>query len=140
MEQRYEALLDCPHPVSLKHPPMSAGNRAAQFAPFAALTGFDGQIAEVQRVRCDRVLLGEDDIEAITAVLSTVKLHDRLTVTYFYESPGTDGFGGFAEGEYRTLTGEVTQFHPEEERMRVAFGEDWVDISFADVAKLTRVE
>ncbi len=40
----YDDMLDLPHPVSKKHPPMSLDKRAAQFAPFAALTGFEGAI------------------------------------------------------------------------------------------------
>lgn len=40
----YSDMLDLPHPVSKKHPPMSLERRAAQFAPFAALTGFEGAI------------------------------------------------------------------------------------------------
>ena len=40
----YSDMLDLPHPVSKKHPPMSLEKRAAQFAPFAALTGFEGAI------------------------------------------------------------------------------------------------
>ena len=42
----YEDLLDLPHPVSKRHPRMSLLDRAAQFAPFAALTGFDQEVEE----------------------------------------------------------------------------------------------
>lgn len=52
-EHRYDDMLDLPHPVSERHHPMSRRNRAAQFAPFAALTGFDGVIEET-RIRLDR--------------------------------------------------------------------------------------
>ena len=41
---RYDDMLHLPHPVSRKHPPMPPENRAAQFAPFAALTGYDTEI------------------------------------------------------------------------------------------------
>ena len=41
---RYADMLHLPHPVSRKHPPMPVENRAAQFAPFAALTGYDTEI------------------------------------------------------------------------------------------------
>ena len=44
MTNRYDDIIDLPHPVSKKHPPMPAINRAAQFAPFAALSGFDDAI------------------------------------------------------------------------------------------------
>lgn len=41
---QYRDIIDLPHPVSKKHPRMSTLSRAAQFAPFAALTGFEGEI------------------------------------------------------------------------------------------------
>ncbi len=44
----YEDIIDLPRPVSKKHPQMSDLNRAAQFAPFAALTGFEGKIAQTE--------------------------------------------------------------------------------------------
>ena len=49
MSSRYRDIIALPHPVSRTHAQMSARNRAAQFAPFAALTGFDGVIAETAR-------------------------------------------------------------------------------------------
>ncbi len=42
----YEDIINLPHPVSKKHPQMSMMQRAAQFAPFAALTGYDAAINE----------------------------------------------------------------------------------------------
>jgi len=42
--QQYEDIINLPHHVSEKHPKMSMANRAAQFAPFAALTGYDDAI------------------------------------------------------------------------------------------------
>ena len=46
---QYEDIVDLPHHVSKKHPAMSPEKRAAQFAPFAALTGYDAAIAETAR-------------------------------------------------------------------------------------------
>lgn len=49
MKDDYDDIIDLPHPVSSHHPPMSMEKRAAQFAPFAALTGYDSLITrEVQ--------------------------------------------------------------------------------------------
>ncbi len=45
----YEDIINLPHPVSKKHPQMSMMQRAAQFAPFAALTGYDAAINEAAR-------------------------------------------------------------------------------------------
>ena len=44
--ERYGDLIDLPHPVSKTHPPLSAAQRAAQFSPFAALTGYEDAIRE----------------------------------------------------------------------------------------------
>ena len=46
----YEDIIGLPHPVSKKHPPMSISDRAAQFSPFAALTGFEEEIDEAARI------------------------------------------------------------------------------------------
>lgn len=48
LPERYLAILHRPHPVSAKHPPMPREKRAAQFAPFAALTGYDEVIRQTQ--------------------------------------------------------------------------------------------
>ena len=47
--QKYADLINMPHHVSGKHPRMSMWNRAAQFAPFAALTGYDSAISETAK-------------------------------------------------------------------------------------------
>ena len=49
MNSNYDDIINMPRPVSKKHPPMPLENRAAQFAPFAALTGYDKAIDEVKR-------------------------------------------------------------------------------------------
>ena len=46
MSEAYDDIIHLPHPTSKKHPRMSMAERAAQFSPFAALTGFDGVIRE----------------------------------------------------------------------------------------------
>lgn len=46
----YEDIINLPHPVSQKHPPMSMMARAAQFAPFAALTGYGEAISETAEI------------------------------------------------------------------------------------------
>ena len=48
-EDNYEDIINLPHPVSKKHPQMSMMQRAAQFAPFAALTGYNDAINEAAR-------------------------------------------------------------------------------------------
>lgn len=52
-EQDYEDMIQLPHHVSLTHPPMSLQDRAAQFSPFAALTGYEDIIREETRINRD---------------------------------------------------------------------------------------
>ena len=59
--ERYGDILDLPRPVSALHPPMPAAERAAQFAPFAALTGLDEVMAESDR-RTQETVLREQTI------------------------------------------------------------------------------
>ena len=49
MTDRYDDIINLPHPTSKKHPRMSIIKRAAQFSPFAALTGYDDAIQDVER-------------------------------------------------------------------------------------------
>ena len=55
VREKYGDILREPRPISMKHRPMSPENRAAQFAPFAALTGYDSAIAETARYTEDSV-------------------------------------------------------------------------------------
>lgn len=54
MTDRYDDIINLPHPTSKKHPRMSIINRAAQFSPFAALTGYDDAIQDVERQAVER--------------------------------------------------------------------------------------
>lgn len=58
---RYDDMLNLPHPVSRKHPQMSRYNRAAQFSPFAALVGYDAEVAEAGRMTDRRIELSESE-------------------------------------------------------------------------------
>jgi hypothetical protein len=50
---KYEDIIDLPHPTSTKHPRMSMHDRAAQFSPFAALTGHEEAIEETAQIHTD---------------------------------------------------------------------------------------
>lgn len=55
---RYDDIIDLPHPVSKKHPQMPSEDRAAQFSPFAALTGYERAIREKEMQHEERMMLG----------------------------------------------------------------------------------
>ena len=54
MKTPYDDIINLPHPVSQHHPPMPLHDRAAQFAPFAALTGFGAAIQETARLTAEQ--------------------------------------------------------------------------------------
>ena len=83
--------LDCPHHVSSVHPPMPLIDRAAQFAPFSALTGYEEIVKEEARLTEQRVELDEGELERLDQSLQYLKkrLQDErettpdVKITYF---------------------------------------------------------
>lgn len=102
---RYDDVINRQHPTSNKHPRMSSMNRAAQFAPFAALTGYEESIEETARLTDRRIELSEDDIEELNAKLNFIQEHIKerpeVTITYFQPYERKEG------GAYITVTGKV---------------------------------
>ncbi len=91
----YEDILDLPHPTSRRHPPMSRGDRAAQFAPFAALTGYEDAVKETARLTSTRVELTEDMMAFLNRKLAFLCEHidsePYVAVTYFQPDPRKAG-------------------------------------------------
>ena len=80
-------LLCCSRPRTEAQPPMPMRNRAAQFAPFAALTGYDDAVRETERLTDRRPDIGEDRAEVLDRRLHWLRDHPdtehELTVTWF---------------------------------------------------------
>lgn len=102
---RYDDILHLPHHVSSSHPPMPVRDRAAQFAPFAALTGHSAAIKEAARLTEDRIDLNEDCMIALNGKLKMIKnqLASKpiIKVTYFKPDMKKQG------GAYVTVQGNV---------------------------------
>ena len=102
---RYDDVIWRQHPTSKKHPRMSRMNRAAQFAPFAALTGYEESIEETARLTDRRIELSEYEIEELNAKLNFIQEHIKerpeVTITYFQPDERKEG------GVYVTATGKV---------------------------------
>ncbi|MBQ5328346.1 MAG: hypothetical protein J6J15_04085 [Oscillospiraceae bacterium] len=102
---RYDDVINRQHPTSKKHPRMSNMNRAAQFAPFAALTGYEESIEETARLTDRRIELSEYEIEELNAKLNFIQKHIKerpeVTITYFQPDERKEG------GAYITATGKV---------------------------------
>lgn len=101
----YDDIIDLPHHVSETHPPMSRADRAAQFSPFAALTGYDAAVRETARVTERRIELDEGvkaELNArLNCILEHLPEHPQVSITYFVPDEKKSG------GAYCTVTGAV---------------------------------
>ena len=111
----YDDIIHLPHHVSKTHPQMSMEDRAAQFSPFAALTGYDAAIAETARLTDQRVELDEYERQALNEKLQSIsehlKEHPKVSIICFVPDARKDG------GEYVTLTGKVKKIDDYEHRI-----------------------
>lgn len=76
----YEDIIHLPHLVSKDHIPMSIADRAAQFSPFAALTGYDGAIKETARLTDQRIELDESSKTILDEKLRIIQNHLNAAV------------------------------------------------------------
>lgn len=102
---KYEDIINLPHHVSKTRKPMSLYNRAAQFAPFAALTGYDDAIKETSRITEQRIELSEELKnmlnQKIKLISENIKLQPKVSITYFVPDNKKSG------GVYKTISGNV---------------------------------
>ena len=101
----YEDIINLPHHTSKKHPRMSLEARSAQFAPFAALTGYDEVLIETARLTNERIEIDETIKVIIDTKLQIIKEHikEMPLITFMYFVPDTKKDGG----KYVTITGNV---------------------------------
>ncbi len=120
MSGRYDDILDLPRPVSRTRAPMAREARAAQFAPFAALTGYGDEIEETGRLTERRIELDEDRKTELDAGLRelSARLRERpfARITYFLPDPLKEG------GSYVTAEGNVKRIDPLERTVTFADG------------------
>lgn len=87
MTDNYDDIIHLPRHVSKRHPQMSLYNRAAQFAPFAALTGYGAAIAETARQTSPKIEMMEDDRQLMDRKLSILSSHleeePTISITFF---------------------------------------------------------
>ena len=114
------------------HTPMSLESRAAQFAPFAALVGYDEEIGEAARSTDGREELSEDAIDALNQTFQKLLEHEEerplVTVTYFQPDAKKDG------GRYMTYTGNFRFYDAEKRVMK------FVDGMVIGVGQVCRIE
>ena len=99
----YDDIIHLPHHVSKTRPQMSLEDRAAQFSPFAALTGYDAAILETGRLTEDKLDLGEETQAILDRkqryLAEIIDTKPEITVTYFVPDEKKSG------GAYSTVTG-----------------------------------
>ncbi len=131
---KYDDIIELSRPLSKKHVPMSVHDRAAQFAPFAALVGHAGSISETARITERRIELDDSQKEILDRkfanIFNRIKNHPNVEITHFV--PDTVKAGG----KYVTSKGVVKKFDTVEGT--IAF-EGGVLIRIEDVIEITEI-
>lgn len=130
MTDNYEDIINLPHHVSMNHPHMTMMQRAAQFAPFAALTGHDKAIEETARITDDEQDLSENGRVLLDRKLSYLLSYDgnpTLTVTYFVPDVRKQG------GAYVSVSGTIRKI---DHFKRLILMSDGTTIPFVHIADL----
>ena len=120
MNRKYNEIMGLPHHVSKTRPQMPMSDRAAQFAPFAALTGYDAAIKETGRLTDERIEL---DVEALSALdmkyqllMEALDEAPEVTITYFQPDERKAG------GKYVSAVGAVKKIDDFERRITMQDG------------------
>ena len=105
MTGEYDDIINLPHHVSKTRPQMSMLERAAQFAPFQALTGYGAAIQETARLTEDKIELGDEDVALLNAKLQILTDHlpENPEVCIVWFKPDDRKAGG----SYVEMTGKV---------------------------------
>ena len=105
MSGKYDDIIGMPHHTSPRHPRMSMRDRAAQFAPFSALTGYGDVVDETARLTDGRIVLTEDAKALLDfkqrLLLERIDTRPEITVTYFVKDGKKSG------GSYQTVRGRL---------------------------------
>lgn len=129
--RQYEDIIHLPHHVSKIHPAMPVRDRAAQFAPFAALTGFGEAVKETARLTDARKELSESEQEELDVKLQLIQNYKKepaeVCFTYFLPDGKKEG------GQYQNVTGTVKKIDPYH---RVIFLSDGTKIGFDDIVDI----
>ena len=102
---KYKDIINLPHKQSTKRPHMSLLDRAAQFAPFAALTGYDDAVKETARLTDEKIEMSEENLNVLNMKYQILvdQLDEEHEVTFTYFVPD----GAKSGGAYVTKQGIV---------------------------------
>lgn len=132
MKKNYNDIVNLSHHVSQKHIQMSIEERAAQFAPFAALTGFSEEIKEAERLTNERKAIDENLREKLDRKLQIIKnilhINPLVTLTYFVNDLKKEG------GDYITVTEKVKRIN---NYKKVIVLENNIEIPISEIIDIT---
>ena len=115
---KYDDIIDLPHHISDNHTQMPMEKRAAQFAPFAALSGHNEAIHETIRQTDKKAELSEDEMINISKkILKAIKTGSRVAINYFIPDKRKEG------GTYTTVKGIIRKLDEEERNLIMERGE-----------------
>lgn len=127
---KYDDIIYLPHHTSTKRVHLSTAQRSAQFASFAALKGFEDEIAETARVTEERTILDENEIEALNDALQYISYNlneiAEVSITYFVPDKLKSG------GAYVTKVGSVKKIDSFARRILI----DGTEILIDDIVKI----
>ncbi len=105
MSEAYDDIINLSRPESKKHTPMPMEDRAAQFLPFAALTGYDAAVSETARLTEERVELDAQEAERLGARLAVLvkRQQEQPELSLLYYVPDARKAGG----AYVTVSGRI---------------------------------
>ena len=130
-DKNYDDIINLPCPTSKRHPRMAMIDRAAQFAPFAALTGYDDAICETGRLTGTKLDLSDETKERIDIkinyLIDNMEESPEVTITYFVPDKKKAG------GEYVTITDTIKKIDQYE---HILIMESGVKISLFEILSI----
>ena len=128
---KYDNIINLPHHVSKKHPQLSKASYAAQFSPFAALSGYDGIVSEVARFTDEHVELGDTEMDILSAKIQIIgdhiKEHPKIELTYFVKDKKKSG------GAYLQKTARIKRVDDME---RIMYFTDGTNLPIDDITDM----
>ena len=130
----YDDIIHLQRPVSDRRHKMSVSDRAAQFAPFSALTGYDDTVNEVQRLTSERIELDEYEKELIDRRLQylfdNIKSNPKIKTVYFTHDSKKSG------GEYNAIEGTLEKIDDFERKLTISTEKSKVEIEINEIFSL----
>ena len=131
MNDPFDDIINLDYPFTSRHPRMSMWSRAAQFAPFAALTGYNEAIYETQRITESRVELDEDSKkeldEKLSVIIGEFEQKPEVIIKYFVQDKTKEG------GSFRSIYGKIKKV---DSYNKIIVMQDDTNISIKDIIEI----